>query len=92
MSAPGERMCTPTIVFDGIDFSGDKPKPIIHLEGEPLMRFGEGSHSNLNNSDVDEGDWEIRGSLIPSVVCPAAATAALLKALSADSGAVRYDR
>lgn len=45
-----------TIVFDGIDFSGDKPKPIIHLEGEPFMRFGEGSHGNLNNSDVDEGD------------------------------------
>lgn len=45
-----------TIVFDGIDFSVDPPKPIIHLEGSPLMQLGLGSHGNLGRDDVDEGD------------------------------------
>lgn len=45
-----------TIVLDGVDFSATPPKPIIHLEGSPLMQFGLGSHGNLGTDDVDEGE------------------------------------
>ena len=45
-----------TLVFDGIDLNANPPKPIVHLEGVPFMDFGPGSHGNLGDTDVDEGD------------------------------------
>ncbi|MCJ7825244.1 MAG: hypothetical protein MUP44_10115, partial [Anaerolineales bacterium] len=38
------------------------------------------------------GDWEIQGELIPSIVCPADAVASVLEATLAESRDVRYDR
>lgn len=65
-----------TLVFDGIDFSSDPPKPRVHLEGAPFMDFGPGSHGNLGDTDVDEGDivpiptaiGEFRGLLTPIAI------------------------
>lgn len=45
-----------TLVFDRLDFTADPVKPIVHLEGQPFMDFHPGSHGNLGNTDVDEGD------------------------------------
>ena len=38
------------------------------------------------------GDWEIQGELIPSIVCPADAVASVLEATLAETREVRYDR
>lgn len=40
----------------------------------------------------NEGDWEIKGELIPTLVCPADAVAKILNASFGSSGAFTYDR